>query len=320
MRFPMEAVEVDSLLSRKSGTTICSSRMLIGDRDLPEGIENKEIILDPDNGDLQAFEIETVAVDDPKWEEWHNEHRAIGGSTIASLLGHGYDSPRAAIMRHLKLKPEKPFTAFNKIAMGHGRFFESYALRVCDLMTDGDFSANRPAGNSTLFRVHSKSHNKDLLMITTPDYYDGSNVLEIKCPYVNSTKTACAMEFRSLWSTKVPFFGKTAYFLQAAFYAWLCDLKPIYIYTAVAFVTNNEDICVRLWKYNHSESIDMFFTRFAQELMNTTAGSLRMTKQDRLRAEQLVEDHFISMRNSPVYSIGIDGSLEEKREDDSGDD
>ena len=316
-----EVVGAESELSLKPPPRLTAS--IVGERDLPTGIEIKDCQLDPDCNDLALYLLEIVSTKHPKWEDWHRINRAIGGSTVAALMGHDTcTSPKQALKVHCFLESKKEPSDYGRMAMGHGRYFEPYCMSLLRKWKPGKFDYTA-VPMSQLFRLHSKSLQRDLLLTTTPDYYDGSVVLEIKCPYVGSKREdGDAEAFQDFWSTKHPVCGRTSYFLQAAFYTWLARSRDVQrFYVAVMFVVNNERMCVKLWEYQVSESLDCFFAEFFKRLMNTQPDRFVIRKHFREQGDALCRDHFISYETSGLYTPLPGGHvLEEQTEDDTWDD
>ena len=301
--------------------------MLAGQRkDLPDYLELEPLpyCLDPCGNDLEYYHVESKHVSDHDWQVWHKNLRAIGGSSIAELLGHGYSGPNTTLDYYLGRKERPEPNNFSRQAMAHGQHYEPYALDICFMMMPGFFGTEPEAfkpQKTKVFVVTSKRVKGALLLGSTPDYVSNAKrrLIEIKCPYYGSQDAESAVAFRDSWLAKNPN-GKTAYFLQAAYYAWLNKKLISTFYVAVLFVKNNEEAVLRLWTYQWTIDIGEFFSKWTRKLMSTKAGKLRVTDMQRKEATTLMCACYMGYKDSDVYSITFDGILQKQCEDETWDD
>lgn len=285
----------------------CDSIWSMGFFDAPFRLDSG----DDDSKALYAQLVEIKSCDDDDWEEWREKQTCIGGSSLAAILGVGYESPRSTLIRCLEGRAKPPPSAYSKTAMAHGKHYEKYAAAILKYYENMEPVPN----NSYIFKVYEKK-GPEILVCVSPDIEINGSIWEIKCPYNGMSNAESAQNFCDQWlATNGNAAGKPAYFIQAGFYAWLrnCD----YFSVVVCFVYDCEQIKLLQWDYEMTEALRDFFCDRFQKIMHSTKTSYRVTADERNDIDGLMKDHVMALFQRKTWRINMDGSLSEEQAEDS---
>ena len=176
--------------------------------------------------------VEAKSSLDPDWEQWRTSMKGVvGGSDFASLVGHGWTSPRACLKEVLGIQPKKQPNGWAKTCMQHGKLYEKAALEVA-LEGAGytPHSSVLPLKNlnfSVVYEYYSENDpsGSRLRVCLSPDYVDRyGHLIEVKCPYTGSSEFSTSREFaESIADRYGKGKGRESYFLQALFYSVILD-------------------------------------------------------------------------------------------------
>jgi len=266
----------------------------------------------PENsGKLFCQTVEIKNCSDPDWETWRDSQKCIGGSSLAAILGLStYESPRAALQRCSGLKEKAKPNAMAERAMAHGRKYESYAKAIIKYKADVVPQETR----SYIYRLSDKFGN-NLNVCVSPDMESTDHIWEIKCPYFGKDNASSSAEFQSVWMDKNNPLGKPAYFVQAAFYAWL--RKKCSFSVVVCFVFDDEQLSLTEYSYEMTEELEHYFCETFLALMTVRIGKYRVSALDRQKTESFLSNHLTLLTIYNHWTLSISNELEEQTEDDA---
>jgi len=301
--------------------------------------------------------IEAKSSSDEDWEEWRSSLKGVvGGSDFASLMGHGYTSPRACLKEILGFKQKKPLNHFAKTCRQHGKKYEKYVIEVLkrELVIGGFGSRRKNLKVSAVYEFYRESDptGKRLRICISPDYLEMIGfVVEVKCPYMGSTgEYSNSQEFAEALNARyVESRGRESYFLQALFYSaivhecviiddndYLCGIEAVLtrrvFAVAIGAVSNEEKLSVIWYPYSLTpKSSDIVWKGLSNILEHSTLSDCeryRITSAQRVSVSEQM--YLTAIVGSGIirgeYIIDMNGDLlepeisEEQCEDSSGDD
>lgn len=261
------------------------------------------------------------------WQKWRSSLNAIGGSDWASILGHGYKTPRKTLRACLGLEEKEKENYFARKAMNHGIEWESVAKEcIIRRMEDRGLSTRHYANYSTTFDVTRRNKKPgSLTFCASPDlhFIESDQIMEIKCPHYKKDEHATSDDFMRSWISSVPTEGKIAYFIQVAFYHWLMDPQSTVTYVVCCFINDvitpaTVSLCV--YRYRILPEVKEFFERKTQQLIEVDPALYRVTIKEKEEFRRLFEKCFISASYFPdTYEYSIDGTLQKQSKDKRGD-
>lgn len=262
------------------------------------------------------------------WRKWRSSLNAIGGSDWASILGHGYKSPRKALRTCLGLEEKEKENHFARTAMNHGIEWESVAKEcIIRRMEDREMPTKHYSNYSTTLDVtwRNKKPGK-LTLCATPDlhFVASDQIMEIKCPHYKKNEHATSDGFMRYWVSNVPTEGKIAYFIQVAFYHWLMNPQSRMVYVVCCFINDvvtpaTASLCV--YRYRILPEVIEFFVRKIKQLMEVDPAFYRVGIKEKEEFRRLFGKCFISASYFPdTYEYSIDGTLQKQRKDEAGSD
>lgn len=304
--------------------------------------------------DLHFDLVEIKSTLDPDWQTWRNSLKGVvGGSDFASLMGHGYTSPRACLKEILGLKQKKEPNGFAKTCMKHGKTYESTVLEVLkkDLIrcrsSECEHDRHSNLNVSLVYEFHDVKDpsGKKLRICISPDHLDREGTLiEVKCPYVGSTgefgdnsteflKSLVDENYRAKG-------GRESYYLQALFYFSILTqtmitlspdqvLNPRGMHVAVGAVSNQESISVAFSTYyavdfsasDPHEYADMIVWKGLEKLLlhsdAISVENYRVTKKERDGISATMKSVCDDLCMTGPWKIGVNGNLLEEESSNS---
>lgn len=264
---------------------------------------------------------------DPDWEEWRSGLNAIGGSDFASLLGHGYTSPRKQLKQCLGYEPRKPPSSFSKRFLDHGKKYEQTALKIRNDLSENCVLYNSracPLERTLIFDLLGEDKAPSLRFSVTPDAIGNRTIFEVKCPFMGSHGMySTAAEFAQAWRASHPQ-GKESYFLQALFYSELLHWKnpgvmgvvrdtPI-LRASVCFVNNDDTAIVIEYVYGIYVGTQNAFYDWIDHIQNhaspTGVSTYRVKKEMKDQVTTCMKNSLYGVFTSEEYNLDASGNPE----------
>ena len=268
--------------------------------------------------DTEVVVKEIKSCEDDDWEQWRNSlANTVGGHTFASFLGlNPGESARKAFAR-LKGLEQRPLpNAFSRLAMGHGKFYEDYVAQLIRV----PWSTYVPR-NTFVLTVTFKKLGLSMDLALSPDMLEtDGTVSEIKCPFYDKDRYTSSREWAEAYLQNNPK-GKPLHWAQALLYSTFLGFQSGQFSVAVGLVSTEDEMTVVQYYYEATdESKDLVIAALKSLASMDSASKLTRNKKFIEGVTSVCNGSFIVNQLQKTFVIHMNGHLEEKREEDSGQD